>query len=201
VRFCAATKSSTSQFAQCRCFRRGPLIPKDLWSGTNWPYPRLGRRGSGVQIAPPRPIESIRYGHFQLPPNTRCSRFCSCWLPYSAPPGGSRRHPGECFQWAAVRAPAQKAGAWRRLRTQSAVSAANGERGTPIATRIAQTLPPQRIFLHSLRSSAQAACARFQSLSAVSKDTGRVRCPVFFALACAKSALTRVLWTSCHHTM
>jgi hypothetical protein len=24
----------------------------------------LGRRGSGVQIAPPRPIESIKYGHF-----------------------------------------------------------------------------------------------------------------------------------------
>jgi hypothetical protein len=27
---------------------------------------RLGRRGSGVQIAPPRPIESIKYGQLRL---------------------------------------------------------------------------------------------------------------------------------------
>src|ERR1035437_9250776 len=31
----------------------------DLGSWKNWPYPRLGRRGSGVQIAPPRPIQSL----------------------------------------------------------------------------------------------------------------------------------------------
>ena len=46
MRFCAATKSSTGQFAHCRCFRRGPLISKDLLSGKNWPYPRLGHSGS-----------------------------------------------------------------------------------------------------------------------------------------------------------
>src|ERR1035437_193431 len=35
----------------------------------------LGRRGSGVQIAPPRPIESVAYGHLGRPLKTAVDEF------------------------------------------------------------------------------------------------------------------------------
>jgi len=84
VRFWAATKSSTRQFAQCRCSLRELLILKNLRSRKNWPYHRLGRRGSGVQIAPPRPnlllipkeLFDRRSIAFALPSPLPCQKVC-----------------------------------------------------------------------------------------------------------------------------
>src|SRR5437879_12512785 len=89
---------------------------------TNLVASGLGRRGSGVQIAPPRPMESCRYSDPPYPEKTRCSRFCGCCFPSRLPliyyqDGPEGKYSGEALSLGTTRAdfPAPPLAARRQL--------------------------------------------------------------------------------------